>query len=260
MRVDVRISDENGNVGQASIPMGVASQPWGPVSPTGSWAIVMQDDFDNGLDPLEWVVQNGRDMNGTIAKATNVSVENSMLRLQLSQEGSTVYGAMVSSALDYDAEGAGYWMDRGDAVEAMVYFPGDSAGHLFNWGGFWTSGPDWPRSGENDILEFGPDASVNYHGVTNNATGDTTQYVSNGSPTPASGWQNRWIWASLHRTADNKSKIYLDGVLMRTVDTLNHEFVDAKQALIFSLGVNGTPVLGAAGAILVDWVRAYRPA
>lgn len=257
--MNVRLSDASGNVGHGAVPMFPADRPLGPVSPTGNWGLVMADDFET-FDPDKWIIQDGRDMNGVLSKASNVSVANSFLKLQLSAIGGVVYGAMVSSALDYAPDAGRYMMKRGDVVEAMIFLPGKPTEDILNWGGFWTSGPDWPKSGENDIIEGGPAATINYHGVQSISGGNLANYVSNGSPVPAGNWKNRWIRAALHRTSDNKSKIYWDGQLMRTIDTADRESPAAEQAVIFSLGKSdGTLVTGSAGAILVDWFKAYRP-
>lgn len=253
---DVRVTDASGNVGQARVDTYPFDKPLGP---TGTFTTVFSDDFEK-LDTSKWVVQDGRDMNGVLSKASNVLVENSLLKLRLSQTGSTVYGAMISSAVDWDASSSGYWMARGDVVEALIRFPGTPTEDVLNWGGFWTSGPNWPQSGENDIAEGGPGLSINYHGVQSVSGNNLSHYVSNGNPTPSSNWKNQWIRATLQRTTDNKSKIWFNGQLMRTIDTSNHELASSLQAVIFSLGKSdGTLALGSAGELQVDWFKAYRP-
>lgn len=253
---DVRVTDASGNVGQARVDTYPFDKPLGP---TGTFNTVFSDDFET-LDLSRWVVQDGRDMNGVYSKASNVKVSSSLLRLQLSQVSGVTYGAMISTTLDYDLDPNRYAMARGDVVEALIRFPGTQAEDILNWGGFWTSGPNWPQSGENDIAEGGPALTINYHGVQSVSGANLNQYVSNGSPTPSGNWKNQWIRATLQRTTDNKSKIWFNGTLMRTIDTTNHELANSLQAVIFSLGKSdGTLVLGSAGELQVDWFKAYRP-
>lgn len=260
MKLNITITDDNGNTGQAEINLTPAKQPLGP---DGTWELIFEDRFDNGLN--RWHIQDGREMNGVTSTAGNVTIinqaENPHLQLTLSEEddGQT-YGAVISTAIDYNPDSDGYWMERGHVVEALIYAPGNANG-FHNWGAFWTSGPDWPASGENDIFEYGPNASINYHGVQDIGDIDTEPYTNNGQPTPPDGWANRWIRATLHRTPEGLSQYYLDGVLMRTIDTTDHEYVSAKQAILFALGDNGENTLtGPDGALLIDWVRAYKPA
>lgn len=251
--VTVKVTDEFGNSGEAVVELVPQDKPLGP---EGNFELIFSDDFDT-LDETKWVVQENRNMNGVYSRASNVVVEESLLKLNLSVENGVVYGAMVSTNVDWDPDPDMYMMARGDVVEALIYFPGTPDEDILNWGGFWTSGTNWPQSGENDIAEGGPDLTINYHGIQSVSGGNTNQYVSNGSPTPTAPWRNKWIRATLHRTLDNKSRIYFDGVLMREINTANHELADATQAAIFSLGKSDGTV-STSTPLLVDWFKAYR--
>jgi len=232
--------------------------PLGPTSPTGAWQTVMADDFST-LDLDTWVVQDGRDMNGVYSRTANATVTGGHLRLQLSEESGTTYGAVVSSNTDWDPEASRYTMLPGDVVEARIFFPGSATSEVVNWGGFWTSGSDWPQGGENDVFEGGPDVSINYHGVNSWSGGDLNHLASNF--VPDGDWGGRWVTATLYRRTDGVSEVYYDGQLVRTVSTADHERPDAAQTVLFSLGVSDQEkVTGDAGALLVDWFRAYRPA
>lgn len=237
------------------------AQPLGPVSPTGAWSVVMSDDFTT-LDTDKWVVQNDRDMNGSHSRTGNVTVADGHLKLQLSEENGTTYGAVIGSNTDYWPDPDRYLVKVGDVVEARLFFPGSATSEVVNWGGFWTSGVDWPQSGENDIFEGGPGVSVNYHGVVSVAGGQLDHYADNGDPAVGAGtWGGRWVTATLYRAPDGRSEVYYDGQLVRVMNSADHERDGSEQTVLFTLGVSDQEkVLGSPGALLVDWFRAYRPA
>ena len=85
-------------------------------------------------------------MNNVTASASNVAVSRGNLILTLASSGS---GAFISSSHS-DGAGVGYEFPVGAYAEARVLFPGDGR-TIYNWPGWWTSGPNWPDAGEHDI-------------------------------------------------------------------------------------------------------------
>jgi hypothetical protein len=215
-----------------------------PNGPPGTWQLVFDDEFSGtSLDTSQWTDSwfNGGTMNNVATSRANVSVSNGELRLVLSDANT---GALVHT--DYLA--GRYQLPVGGVTEARVYFPGDSSQPIYNWPTWWASGPSWPSAGEHDIAEgLGGQLTVNYHGATNTSNYGTIPGV----------WQNAFHTYTLHRKATS-ADVYWDGTLVTSYPVGDN---GNGEELILNIGRSGsrTPVVGAAGAVRVDYVRAWAP-
>jgi beta-glucanase (GH16 family) len=219
-----------------------------PLGPDGSWTLVFSDNFDGtSLNRSRWHPHDGWHVSNVTARPGNVSVANGELKLTLS---STTAGAAISSA-PYDGAGInGYTLGVGHCAEARVLFPGDDASQpIYNWPAWWTSGPNWPAAGEHDIAEgLGGALTVNYH----------SRSGAHNHGAPAGDWNDAFHIYTLCRKASS-ADVYWDGALVRSYATDDN---GQRQALLLNIGksTSRTPVLGNAGAVRVDYVRAWAPA
>jgi hypothetical protein len=214
-----------------------------PTGVPGVWKIAFDDEFDGStLDTSKWSSSwyNGGSMNNVATSAANVTVANGEAKLILSDANT---GALIHT--DYSA--GRYQLPVGGVVEARVSFPGNGGTEdVYNWPAWWASGPSWPGAGEHDIAEgLGGELTVNYHGTSN-----TQNYGS-----PAGTWGSGFHTYTLYRKATS-ADVYWDGQLVKSYPTGDN---GAGEELILNAGKSGsrTPVLGDAGAVRVDYVRAW---
>jgi hypothetical protein len=215
-----------------------------PNGPGGTWTLKFDDEFDGtSLDTTKWTNTwfNGGTMNNVATVASNVSVGGGVASLQLSD---ATHGALI-----HTTEAAGrYSLPVGGVVEARVLFPGSTTQDIYNWPAFWTGGTDaWPAGGEHDIAEgLGGDLTINYHGATN-----TQNY---GTPAGAP-WGSAYHTFTLYRKAGS-ADVYWDGVLKKSYPTGDS---GESEDIILNAGASGSRsvVTGSAGAIKVDYVRAW---
>jgi beta-glucanase (GH16 family) len=210
----------------------------------GTWTPVFDDEFNGtSLDRTRWSNNDGWSVNDVTTRSSNVSVSGGNLALTLS---SSTEGAAIDTAADQGAGATAPALQVGDYAEARMNFPGDGQS-LYNWPAWWTSGPNWPAGGENDIAEIlGGDLTVNYH----SSSGAHNQGAVPGY------WGGGYHVYGLHLMAGH-ADVYWDGKLVKSYPTDDN---GAGQALILNVGKGDTGVVtGAASRVLVDWVRAYRP-
>lgn len=213
----------------------------GPAGVPGSWSAVWGDEFDGSALTSRWVALDGYKTNNVTTRAANVAVSGGQLVLTRSN---ATTGAEVDSAR-YDGAAQGYELQVGDYVEARVLFPGNGS-DLYNWPAWWTSGPNWPAAGEHDIAEvLGGDLTVNYHSSSG----------SHNQGAVAGYWGDAFHTYGVHRKATS-ADVYWDGRLVKSYATDDN---GQGQALLINVGSGSGPdVYGAAGAVKVDWVRAWR--
>ncbi len=71
-------------------------------------------------------------------------------------------GSLISTNPNDGRTSGGFQYTYGVA-EARIYVPG-SNGTISNWPAFWTTGQNWPATGEDDIMEgLGGQACFHYH-------------------------------------------------------------------------------------------------
>jgi hypothetical protein len=171
-----------------------------------------------------------------------VSVSGGVATLQLSD---ATHGAEICTCIG--TSHGEFTLPVGGVAEARVYFPGSATEDVYNKPAWWASGPNWPAAGEHDIAEgVGGKLAINYHGTTNSAN-----YGS-----PAGTWGSAFHTFTLYRKAAS-ADVYWDGVLQKSYPTGDN---GNGEHLIVSVGKSTTrlPVTGDAGAVRVDYVRAWR--
>jgi hypothetical protein len=214
-----------------------------PTGPPGAWTLKFQDEFSGtSLDTTKWTNMwfNGGVMNQVSTVASNVSVGNGVATLMLSD---ATHGALIHTT---QATGR-YSLPVGGVVEARIFFPGNGT-NLYNWPAFWANDTaSYPAGGENDIAEvLGAGVmTVNYH-----------------SPSGAYGmgavpgyWGGAFHTYTLHRKTGS-CDVYYDGALVKSYATDDN---GRNEDIILNVGVRSSPTqTGAAGAIKVDYVRAWQ--
>jgi beta-glucanase (GH16 family) len=207
-----------------------------PLGVRGSWKLVFSESFDGtSLNRNVWNTHNGwTDQNAVSDSSANVTVRNGHAILTLASDSS---GAEIGTRH--------FALKVGEFAQARVKFAG-SGQTIYNWPAWWASGPDWPHGGENDIAEGFSALTVNYHSptitrVTGSVPGD---------------WAGRFHTYGIYR-GRTESRVYWDGKLVRTYRTDDD---GEPETLLFTLGAGKEIRTGAAGAMVVDYVRAWRPA
>lgn len=224
-----------------------------PEAGTGTgWTRKFTDEFTGAaLDTTRWVAMNGATNNNMSggSSAAYVSVHDGSA--WVSTNGTNSGGQMSSDPLD-GAGANGYTLPVGGYAEARIWFPGESGEHIYNWPAWWSSGRNWPTNGELDIAEgLGGDLAIVYH------YGAAGQDLQRRGTDPAGTWYDSWHVYGVHRKSATVS-FYYDGVLVGTLATSDS---GGRHALLLTCGFSGsrTPVTGEAGAMQVDYVRAWEP-
>lgn len=204
-----------------------------PLGVGGPWKLVFSDSFDgSSLNRSVWNAHNGwTDQNAVTDSRANVTVRNGHAILTLASNSS---GAELGTRH--------FALKVGEFAQARIEFAG-SGQTIYNWPAFWTSGPDWPHGGENDIAEGFGALTVNYHSPTiTHTTG----------PVPGD-WAGRFYTYGIYR-GRTLSRVYWDGKLVRTYGTDDD---GQPETLLLTLGAGNEIRTGAAGAMIVDYVRAW---
>jgi beta-glucanase (GH16 family) len=205
-----------------------------PLGVRGRWKLVFSDGFQgNSLNRQVWNAHNGwTDQNAVTDSRGNVALRNGRAILTLASDSS---GAELGTR--------NFSLKVGDFAQARIKFSGN--GHtIYNWPAFWASGPDWPRGGENDIAEGFGALTINYHSPT---------LVEHGGAIPG-GWAGRFHTYGIYRGRTHSS-VYWDGKLIRTYRTDDD---GQPETLLLTLGAGNEIRPGPAGAMIVDYVRAWR--
>jgi hypothetical protein len=212
-----------------------------PKGPPGTWTLKFQDEFSGtSLDTTKWTNTwfNGGAMNKVSTVASNVSVANGVATLTLSD---STHGALI-----HTTQGTGrYSLPVGGVVEARILFPGNGTS-VYNWAAFWANDTStYPAGGEHDIAEvLGGRMTVNYH----SPAGAFNQGA------PSGYWGGAFHTYTLHRKASS-ADVYWDGVLVKSYATSDN---GRSEDIILNVGASSLTQTGAAGAIKVDYVRAWQ--
>ena len=210
-----------------------------PIGVPGQWRLVFDDEFNgNALNQDTWDARDGwPGQNNVTAHLSNVSVGGGDLVMQLASADS---GAEIATNE--------FGLAVGEYAEARIKFAGDGS-RIDNWPAWWTSGPNWPADGENDIAEgVGGSLTINYHSPAGALNTGTVR----------GAWANRFHTYGIYRGAFY-SRVFWDGRLVRTYRTDDD---GAPEMLLFTMGYGGngsTAYTGASGEMVVDYVRAWAP-
>ncbi len=202
---------------------------------TRGWRLVFDSEFNgSSLNRGVWNAHNGWDnQNGVTDQRANVTLSHGHALLMLS---SPTVGAEISTRH--------FGLSVGEYAQARIKFAG-SGSTIYNWPAWWTSGPNWPQGGENDIAEGFGNLTVNYHSpMVTELTG----------PVPGN-WGGAFHTYGLYR-GRNFAQVFWDGRLVRTYRTADD---GQPQTLLFTVGAGNSLRIGRAGALVVDYVRVWAP-
>lgn len=211
------------------------SEP-GPLGMPGDWKLVFNDGFGgDSLNRAKWNAHDGwSNQNGVTDSLANVKVQSGHAILTLASASS---GAELGTRR--------FALKVGEFAEARIKFAG-SGQTIYNWPAWWLSGPNWPGGGENDVAEGFGVLTVNYH---------SPSLVEHSGPV-SGDWANQFHVFGIYR-ARNYARVYWDGRLKETYRTDDN---GQPETLLLTLGASNQVRTGAAGAMIVDFVRAWRPA
>ncbi len=215
---------------------GHGQTPSGPLGIPGKWRLVFDSEFDgHQLNRNVWSAHNGwANQNSVTDHLSNVRVADGHAVLTLASPGS---GAAIATR--------SFGLKVGEYAEARIEFPGNGS-TIYNWPAWWTSGPNWPTGGENDIAEGFGSLTVNYHSPS------ATHLLG---PVPGQ-WAGAFHTYGIYR-GRFYSRVYWDGRLVRTYRTDDN---GQPQTLLLTLGAGNQIKTGPAGAMIVDYVRVWAPA
>jgi beta-glucanase (GH16 family) len=177
------------------------------------WGSPTFDDEFNGssIDTSKWIVEGLRQPNNPQEYACyspgSVSVSGGYLHLALQDTSCSVGGS------NYQYTGAqirtrGLFSQTYGYYESRIYSPG-SNGTIYNWGGFWLTGANWPAGGEIDVFE-------SFHG----AAGWHFMYPNGSTPVWQGGFQQGQDYTGWHIYAVDWEpgyiRYYYDGKLVGT--------------------------------------------
>jgi beta-glucanase (GH16 family) len=149
--------------------IGLASTPQ-PVGDSGSWKLRFDDEFNgSSVDRANW---NLNWLGATSQSSTAPVNTRSEIECYNSKRSAVRGGTLEITAIKRKCAGYRYASDllntRGHFqftygfAEARVRLPGNGSGGVANWPAFWTSGRNWPSTGEDDVME-GIGGAVRWH-------------------------------------------------------------------------------------------------
>ena len=220
----------------------VNPSPLVPNAPVSVVALVFDEEFtgttlNTNIWNADW---NGETLNEVTCSPANISVANSICTLTLS---STTVGAAINSNPAWVTPGFAF--TDGYYAEARVNFPGSGA-NMYDWNAWWTSGQNWPTSGENDIAEGLGTLTVNYHSPLGGFSLGTIPGV----------WSNAFHIYGIYRGA-TACDVFYDGNYVGEYPTSDN---GQAQRLFLTLGSGyGPTVTGARSQVKVAYVRVWTP-
>jgi len=207
-----------------------------PVGLAGQWRLAFDDEFSgHALNQALWNDHSGwTNQNHVTDSLANISVRNGHAIFRLASPTS---GAEIGTKR--------FSLRVGEYAEARIRFAGDGQ-TIYNWPAWWVSGPRWPAAGENDIAEGLGQLTINYHSPLGGLETGTVNGVW------ARGFHTYGIFRGRYL-----SRVYWDGRLVRTYRTHDD---GQPQMLLLTMGAANIIRTGAAGQMVVDYVRAWQRA
>lgn len=207
-----------------------------PAGLGGQWRLVFDDEFNgDSLNQSVWNAHEGwTNQNDVTDHLSNLAVRHGHAFLRLASPTS---GAAI--------ETNHFSLSVGEYAEARIKFAGEGQ-MIYNWPAWWVSGPNWPAAGENDIAEGLGDLTINYHSPVGGLETGTV----------GGSWARGFHTYGIYR-GRYFSRVYWDGRLVRTYATHDD---GQPQMLILTMGASNVIRTGAAGQMVVDYVRAWQPA
>ena len=213
-----------------------AATPRAPAGIAGRWRLAFDDEFNgSSLNLNTWNPHSGwTNQNHVTDHLSNITVRGGHAIFKLASPTS---GAEIGTN--------NFSLRVGEYAEARIKFAGNGQ-TIYNWPAWWVSGPNWPAAGENDIAEGLGDLTINYHSPLGGLETGTVGGV----------WAHGFHTYGIYR-GRYFSRIYWDGRLVRTYRTHDD---GQPQMLLLTMGAANVIRTGAAGEMVVDFVRAWQPA
>jgi hypothetical protein len=207
-----------------------------PVGIAGQWRVVFDDEFNGtSLNTTVWNPHSGwTNQNHVTDHLSNITIAGGDATFKLASPTS---GAEIGTN-DFS-------LRVGEYAEARIKFAGTGQ-TIYNWPAWWVSGPNWPAAGENDIAEGLGSLTINYHSPLGGLETGTVPGI----------WAQGFHTYGIYR-GRFFSRVYWDGKLVRTYRTHDD---GQPQMLLLTIGAANIIRTGAAGEMVVDYVRAWEPA
>ncbi|MFG2029925.1 family 16 glycosylhydrolase [Streptomyces sp. NPDC048825] len=223
----------------------------------GDWHSVFSDEFDEtALDEEKWSVGSFRDKGESdITAPVNtaelqcydadlVDVSKGSLKIAATRKQATCGGNTMEYSSGMINTKAQFQQKYG-ALESRIYLPPAAPGVIANWPAFWQVGADWPKNGENDVMEgLLGQACFHFHSEAGERGGCTKGNYT-GWHTYGANWQ------------PGRVDYYYDG---RFVGAITEDVTSAPQWLVLNYSVQ--PAIGGPtrlpAEMRVDYVRVWQ--
>ena len=245
--------------------------PQGPPGPAGSgpgipgnWTAKWGDEFDGtGLDTSKWRSGWGWPPTGLLAPPQDgigssevacydpacITVADGVCTLSAVAKTNVVEGKTYEYATGFmSTQVSNLTVGWGDYIEWRAYVQ-STGGRLDNWPALWTTAADWPRNGEDDILEgWAGDATTTFHSL-------------GGAPTTIvpGDWGNAWHTFGSHHSTDGNAYRYYDHNLV-AVESMGGVTADQWPiaSLVLDPATNPVPLVVPC-VMHLDYVRVWSP-